>query len=120
MSASTESEPRKGGNFVTKWNVGINHRPAIPSTSRSAFCQVASVESSPLYLFSIDTTSTLPFSSLEMRTLNTQRLAKAGRNSPAAYAVGVTTPLTQSMTEVISPMAVKHPPMLADNMIVHA
>ena len=48
-TASTQRAPRNGLSFVIVWNVGINHRPPIPTKSISIRCHTFKRVSSPLY-----------------------------------------------------------------------
>ena len=46
-TANTQQAPRNGLNFVILWQVGINHKPPIPTKSISKRCQTFNRVSSP-------------------------------------------------------------------------
>ena len=120
MHANTQNAPRNGGKFVIILNVGIAQSPPTPTISIIIFCQRDNTESSPRYMLSAETTSTFPISNLVVSKLTTQRLANDGNNKPAENSEAVTTPLTQSINDVMSPITVHAPPKVAEIIMTHA
>ena len=120
IKAKTQKAPRKGGNPVICLNVGIAHNPESPTINKKIFSHLLRTESLPLYMFNTEETSTLPTRRVDIKRFRTHNVVNAGKNYPAENADAVTLPLIHNIREVISPITVKEPPMLAAINIAHA
>ena len=110
---STHNAPRNGGRYVMRWKVGMNHRPPMPIISIIRRCHAGRLQSSPRNMMRDLTKSTV---SGNLRPISSTGMAvatNAGSTSAPLKFVAVTEPRVQRISEVGSPITVKHPPQLA-------